>query len=106
MTAAMTGETATMTRGMTIAPATARTAAGRGIVTSGEDNITTGNKVIAEIAQSGSIRTCSSRATSMANRNGATNAITRMRRSRSRGQQKKQDRQSDIAETAADEADR
>src|SRR5208282_2869658 len=82
---ATTGEIAIMTRGKTIASANRRTAAGREIVTSGDESDTTGSKVIAEIAQRESMPIRSTSAMHAASKNGAANAMTRMRRSSSVG---------------------
>src|SRR5580704_9371724 len=74
-----------MTKGKTAASASRRTAARRGIATSGDDSNTIGNKVIAGVTQIDSIATVSSTAISTANASGAANATTSVRRSVSDG---------------------
>src|ERR1700692_3724075 len=70
-----------MIKGKATASANTRTAARRGIATSGDDNNTIGNSVIAGVTQIDSMATVSSTAVSTANANGATNAMTSMGRS-------------------------
>src|ERR1700685_942777 len=74
-----------MTKGETTASASRRTAASRGIATSGDDSSTIGNSVIAGVTQIDSMATVSSTAISTANKNGAANAMTSVRRSGSDG---------------------
>src|SRR5580700_4482998 len=75
-----------MTKGKITARASSRTAAGRGIATNGDDSSTIGNSVIAGVTQIDSMATVSSTAISTANRNGAANAMTSVRRAGSDGQ--------------------
>src|ERR1700722_20310261 len=85
MPSATNGETASITKGKTTASAKRRTAARRDIVTSGDDNSTIGSSVIAGVTQIDSMATVSSTAISTANKNGAANATTSVRRSASDG---------------------
>src|ERR1700693_6209295 len=85
MPSATSGETASMHKGKTTASANRRTAAGRDIATSGDDSSTTGNSVIAGVTQIDSMATVSSTAISTANKNGAANAMTSVRRAGSDG---------------------
>src|SRR5580704_6054339 len=74
-----------MIKGKTTARASKRTVARRGTATSGDDNSTIGNSVIAGVTQIDSMATVSTTAISTANKNGAANAMTSVRRSRSAG---------------------
>src|ERR1700724_3035201 len=85
MPSAANGETASATRGKPTASAKRRTAARRDIVTNGDDNSTIGNSVIAGVTQIDSMATVSNTAISTANKNGAANAMTSVRRAGSDG---------------------
>src|SRR5580700_12080660 len=85
MPSATSGESASMIKGKTTASASRRTAAGRGNATSGDDNSTIGNSVIAGVTQIDSMATVSTTAISTANKNGAAKAMTSVRRSGSDG---------------------
>src|SRR3984957_4083499 len=85
MPSAASGVTASATRGKTTASDKRRTAARRDIVTCGDDSSTIGNSVIAGVTQIDSMATVSSTAISTANKNGAANAMTSVRRSGSAG---------------------
>src|ERR1700730_8420591 len=74
-----------MIKGKMTASASRRTAARWGIATSGDDNSTIGNSVIAGVTQIDSMATVSSTAISTANANGAANAMTSVRRAGSAG---------------------
>src|SRR5579864_1051222 len=74
-----------MLKGKTTASASRRTAASRGSATSGDDNSTIGNSVIAGVTQIDSMATVSSTAISTANKNGVANPMTKVRRSGSDG---------------------
>src|SRR5258708_28742023 len=74
-----------MTKGKTTARASRRTAARRDIATNGDDSRTTGSSVIAGVIQIDSMATVSSTAISTANKNGAANAMTSVRRAGSDG---------------------
>src|SRR5580700_11470240 len=85
MPSAANGETASALKGKTTASASRRTAARRDSATSGDDNSTTGNSVIAGVTQIDSMATVSSTAISTANKNGVANAMTSVRRTASTG---------------------
>src|ERR1700724_124951 len=85
MPSAANGETASALKGKTTASASRRTAARRDSATSGDDNSTIGNSVIAGVTQIDSMATVSSTAISTANKNGAANAMTSVRRAGSDG---------------------
>src|SRR5580704_3817608 len=74
-----------MHKGKTTASASRRTAARRDIATSGDDSRTTGKSVIAGVTQIDSMATVSATAISTANKNGAANAMTSVRRPGSAG---------------------
>src|SRR5436190_14780239 len=81
----MNGDARTIRIGNTIAATSSHTAARRGTVSSGDDNSTTGSKVIADIAQSETISTFASIAAKAGKIRGATNAMSAKRRSGVRG---------------------
>src|SRR5580698_7663582 len=74
-----------MSSGKATASASRRTAARRDIATRGDDSRTTGKSVIAGVTQIDSMATVSATAISTANKNGAANAMTSVRRSGSAG---------------------
>src|SRR5437588_10267680 len=81
MTSAITGEAASINSGSTIAKAKMFTAAARFTFSKGDDNNTTGSKVIADIDHSGSRSARAATATSAASKSGAAKATTSIRRS-------------------------
>src|SRR5580704_11912058 len=76
----MAGENTSISNGKAIATTIAATPALRGILTSADENSTTGNSVIIEIAQSDSMRTLNIRAIKTASANGAAKMTTTKRR--------------------------
>src|SRR4029077_4877321 len=85
MTSAITGEAASINSGNTIAKVKIFTAAGRFTLSDGDENKTTGSKVIADIDHSGSRSARAATATSAASKSGAAKATSSIRRSDSLG---------------------
>src|SRR5688500_1864101 len=86
MPKATIGEIRTMTTGTVTASASTRTAALCGIVSNGDDKMTTGNRISMDMIHSELIASFPAAAINAGNRNGTMNAMTIVRRSCAAGQ--------------------